>query len=78
MTVVVSNAEQLSKVKPTDSIVFLRDGMAHVMSSELARVGRYTFEEYAVECGWIPQQAPLPEVQPKPTLLAWVKRWLNG
>ena len=77
MTVVVSNEEQLKKVRSTDSIVFVREGIAQAINSSLVATGECTLEEYAIEHGWIPQSAPMPEIQPRPKLLQWLKGWIG-
>ena len=77
MTVVVSSPEQMDKVRPTDSIVFLCEGTATAINSGSAKAAIQSIEEYAIERGWLPQQAPLPEAQPRVTLIEWLKRWLG-
>ena len=78
MTVVVTDPKQLNKVKPTDSIVFIKDGIATAINSSLVNAGMHTLEEYCVEHGWMPQSVPMPEIQPKPKLLQWLRNWLKG
>ena len=77
MTVVVSSPEQMDKVKPTDSILFLYNGTVTTTNSGGKKATMQPLEEYCIERGWLPQQAPLPEVQAKLTLVQWLKRWLG-
>ena len=78
MTVVVSDPKQLDKVRPTDSIVFVRDGIATAINSKLVAAGMHSLEEYCVEHGWVPKSAPMPEIQPRSVLLRWLKHWIGG
>ena len=55
MTVVVTRPEDLDngKVRPTDSIVFLKDGIATAINSSLVDAGMHTLEEYCQQHGWM-------------------------
>ena len=78
MTVVVTRPEDLDKVKATDSIVFVNKGIATAINSSLVKAGMHSLEEYCLEHGWVPKSAPMPEIQPKPILLQWLKNWIGG
>jgi len=80
VTVVVTRSEDLDngKVKPTDSIVFVREGIATAINSHLVAAGMHSLEEYCVQHGWVPKSAPMLEIQPTPVLLRWLKAWIQG